>query len=1032
MLRASRAYVCWRCAARTAGSPGRLQRLEPSAGLRNAPPSNRAQGESHRAFATVHHASGDVPAAEGATSSKAAAYLATGGKPLGIRQKLKKWADENPSESTAMLTDHAYDGEVSNNFTRPQNISMAQMDVSSPLFEGDELSDLRSDEIQLQAGDLIEMSSDASRRPVLAVCLGRFNGYEHFYTNSGKWFSGLGVKSLFVIHNFVEPAELEPIIAEIPMNELSLETINALRDLGHDPSRSAGAPLLKKMIDFTQEAEAVYQTYAGTLDASSMFIGDPDKHRYLTLYEIADLLLPFSIKKNGRFIPAALYAVHRSLLLDEVFFRPLKRTGHRRSYLFEVSPLSEVRTVQRVEYLIRDYLEMPGWKRNIQPVDGTNVTDFIAHARSAIDQTRSVRKLSSHGIIGPSTSSTKLAVEWTSTDIEMLKFMELWAAYQRFPNYSRLQCIGSTILRLLKRYNDMRLDMSAGWTFLQEVGWITPWEIQSRYGIRFPDVEIKKGGGFARKLPGLTSGHLKPDILADQRKQWRGLTAFCIDATSTVDVDDGISVERTSNPEENWIHIHVADPASSILPDSPIAKFAELIPETVYLQGHFSRMLPADVGVANFSLAPGKPAMTFSALVNRSGTVLEHKITPGILQDVVYMTPEAVNEALGETREDPTASDEEMVVGGEYTPWPATRKMTEPQELTVEQRADLALLSELGKAVQQKRLDKGATPFFQARATPTVSLDGVTQKDDPMGFVTVAGDPVIRINYAARTGTDVVENTMKLAGEIAAKWCHERGIPIPYRSQPHASQNDVLIKQYMQDVLVPLYESGTSPDDSHWRHYRALLGGDELSTVPGPHFLIGADMYTKATSPLRRFGDLIVHWQIQAALLEEKRRGESLLGNKGESFLPFTRNRLDRMLPMLLVREKQARLLSNGNGADQWMLQALVRAWKFNEAQLPETFRFTVNHVVPKRNIMGNINWFNRSALLRPSALNDVVRMADVRVKDVFEVRLSDVNVHSNTVLVEAVRLLERTGPTADVPVPESPLVEDTPTAATV
>lgn len=168
-------------------------------------------------------------------------------------------------------------------------------------------------------------------------------------------------------------------------------------------------------------------------------------------------------------------------------------------------------------------------------------------------------------------------------------------------------------------------------------------------------------------------------------------------------------------------------------------------------------------------------------------------------------------------------------------------------------------------------------------------------------------------------------------------------------------------------------------------------------------------MYTKATSPLRRFSDLIVHWQIEGALIEEKRRGAPLLGNKDDSFLPFSRAQLDRMLPMIRVREKQARALAGGDGGDQWILQALVRAWRFGEAALPAFFRFTVVHVHTRRSIQGRLNWFERAATLRSDALNDVLNMADVRVGDVYEVKLKSVNVHANQVLVEAVSVLEKT-----------------------
>ncbi|KAI0125887.1 hypothetical protein BJ170DRAFT_725547 [Xylariales sp. AK1849] len=922
-----------------------------------------------------------------------------------------------------MLTDFAHLGALSNSFTRPQNVTMAEFDVSSPLFEGDELSDLRSDDATLQPGALVEM-----RRPMLAVCLGRINGYEHYYTNSGKWFTGLGVKTLFVVNRFAQPAELEPIIAEIPAGDIPIEALNALKDLGHGPSRTAGAPLLRRMLDFTQESESVYQANAATLDASSSFIGDPIKHRYLTLHEIADLLLPFALKGEGKFSSAALYAVHRSLLQDEVFFRPLKQTGHRRSYLFEISPLSEVRIIQRMEFIVRDYLDTPADQRESPRIGKgtTTMAQFVTTARQVIDKSRKVREFTPHGIIGPSASKSPPVPDWSAAEIEILRFLELWASYQKFPNYSRLQCLGSAVLRALDRYPDMSLNPTLGWTFLQEVGWIPPWEIPSRYNVRFPEVEIKRGGSFVRPFYGMLDRHLQSDVFANDRKQWDNVTAYCIDAETTMDIDDAVSVERTSDPEKSWIHIHVADPASSLAAETPVAKYAELVPETVYLQGHFARMLPNNISVDRFSLAPGRPSLTFSALVNDQGALLDYKITPGVLRDVVYMTGEDVSEALGETREDSTATDEELAIGSGIKPKPVQRNMTRPDNITAKQKDELALLSQLGKALHRQRLKKGATPYFQARAHPEVGFDGVTQAETPNGFIKVTGDPSIRIAFSKRTGTDLVENTMRLAGEVAARWSSDRGIPIPYRTQPHATQRAAQIQQYTQDVFLPLLEAGTRPSDDHWRHLRSLLGSDEVSTTPGPYLTMGVDMYTKATSPLRRFSDLIVHWQIEATLLEEKKRGKSLVGNKDDSFLPFSKKRLDRMLPMLRVREKQARLLANGSGADQWILQALVRAWKFGEAKLPSTFQLTVAHIAGRRSILGRLNWFDRPAFLRPESLNDVAKMTEVRLGDVFEVRLQDVNVYSNTILVEAVRLLDQgelnhaTATQGDVSVPST------------
>ncbi|RYP49763.1 hypothetical protein DL768_004550 [Monosporascus sp. mg162] len=901
-------------------------------------------------------------------------------------------------------------GELSNSFTRPQNAAVAQFEASTPLFEGDELEDLRSDTARLKPGDLVELSSQGSRRPVLAICLGRFNGYEHYYTSGGKWFYGLGVRTLFVVHGFASVAELEPIIAELPSTEAPLEKLNALQDLGHSPTRSSGASLLVRMLEFVQSSEAIYQANAGTLDASSAFIGDPEKHRYLTLHEIADLLLPDHLKEDGKFNPSALYAVHRALLQDEVFFRPLKETGHRRSYLFEVSPLSEVRIVQRVENIVRQYLELQDKARHHGPKIPSPMSSFVKTARKVIDQSRKHRVWTESGIIGPSTAEEPQLPEWSAADIEILQFIELWAGYQKFPNYSRFQCIGSAILRAVDRYQDAEtLTPSMGWTFLQEVRWIPPWEIPARYRTRFPGVEIKRGGGYTRPLHGMLDRHIKKDIFADGRKDWDGVTAYCIDAVTTMDIDDAVSLERTSVPGQYWIHVHVADPASSIAAETPVAKYAELMPETIYLPGHFERMLPSNLSQEMFSLAPNRPCLTFSALVNDDGMTIEHRVTPGRLTDIVYMTPEDVASAIGEKRADPLVVGDALAIGHVPENKAPPRKVTRPEDLSQQQRADLSKLSELGKAIQAERLNRGATPFYHPRPEPQAYFDRVSQEDKD-GFILTLGDPSIRIAYPQRSGTELVEHAMRLAGEIAARWCHERGIPIPFRTQPNAIQNADLIQQYTRDVFYPLLAAGIRPEDNQWRHLQALLGGDEISATAGPHFTLGADMYTKATSPLRRFSDLIVHWQIEAAILHERRHGKSLIGNKDDSFLPFSRERLDRMLPMLRVRERQVRALTRGDGADQWILQALVRAWRFNEAEIPETFRFSVVHLVGRRSIMGRLDWFDRPALLRPETLNDVAKMADVRIGDVFRVKLKDVNVHAKQIVVEALELLERAG----------------------
>jgi len=818
---------------------------------------------------------------------------------------------------------------------------------------------------------------------------------------------------LFVVNGFASREEIEPLIDALNLDSLLGETFNTLQDLGEGPSRATGARLLRKMLQFAQDAEAVYQANVGTLDASSSFIGDPLKHRYLTLHEIATLLLPEKEKWSGRFRPPALYAVHRSLLQDEVFFRPLRHTGHRRSYLFEVSPLSEVQSIQKVDKIVRAHLDNLGSRKPTASTTESTLASFAKRAQAVIDSSREFREQLRKDNTSSQSRRPPIEPEWTESDRDILRFVELWASYQKFPPHSRLQTIGSTILRAVGRYEDSPGYLpSTGWTLLQEVGWIPTWEIPARYSVRFPDVEIKRGGGYIRPFFGMLDRHLKDDMLASIRKPFKGSTAYCIDDITAGEIDDAVSLERTSNLKEYWIHVHVADPASAFAPDTPVAKYAELIPEAIYLPGHAEAMLPQNLIHDRFSLGRTRPCLTFSALVNEYGVVLDEKITPHTLEDVIYMTYEDAASVINETRHDPWNKTEQWSVGRPpKVKEPRNRRMTQPQELTKEQKDDLDILYGLGSRMQGHRLGKGATPIFRPRAMASVHFERATKKDS--GSFLASDDPAIQVRYSKPSATGLVENAMKLANEVAARWCYERGIPIPYRTQPHALRNAAAVHQFAQNVINPALVSGRTPDERVWRQMRSLLGIDDISTTPGPHFTLGSDMYTKATSPLRRFGDLIVHWQIEAALLEEKRLGRSLLKGKGKlgksddlSFLPFSGETLDRMLPMLRLREKQARALTNIDGPEQWILQAMERGWRYGEGEtpLPDTFKMTIR-LLQKTTALGQLDWFDRAAILRFEDLNDLIVSKDLRVGDELEVRITDIDVHSNRVFVEAVAL---------------------------
>ncbi len=94
----------------------------------------------------------------------------------------------------------------------------------------------------------------------------------------------------------------------------------------------------------------------------------------------------------------------------------------------------------------------------------------------------------------------------------------------------------------------------------------------------------------------------------------------------------------------------------------------------------------------------------------------------------------------------------------------------------------------------------------------------------------------------------LVQECMILAGRAVACWAHARNIPIPYTSQQGPKD------PARATSLAEMYA------------LRRQMQRSTRHCVPDRHTGLGVDMYTQATSPLRRYLDLVVHQQIRSFL----------------------------------------------------------------------------------------------------------------------------------------------------------------------
>ena len=132
---------------------------------------------------------------------------------------------------------------------------------------------------------------------------------------------------------------------------------------------------------------------------------------------------------------------------------------------------------------------------------------------------------------------------------------------------------------------------------------------------------------------------------------------------------------------------------------------------------------------------------------------------------------------------------------------------------------------------------------------------GAIPLDLPEVRIQARGDEVTIRPLLPLKSRELVTEAMLMAGEAVAHYATERGIPIPFTTQdpPETEERPA--------DLAGMYG------------LRRQFRPSQQSGVPGSHAGLGLDAYVQATSPLRRYLDLVVHQQLRAHI-----RGEELLG----------------------------------------------------------------------------------------------------------------------------------------------------------
>ena len=288
-----------------------------------------------------------------------------------------------------------------------------------------------------------------------------------------------------------------------------------------------------------------------------------------------------------------------------------------------------------------------------------------------------------------------------------------------------------------------------------------------------------------------------------------GVQAFSIDDSATTEIDDALSVSGLGTGTVT-VGIHIAAPGLAIVPGTPLDQLGRSRLSTVYMPGYKITMLPDEV-VQIYTLDEGRANPAVSLYVTIDEATLETTASETRLERV----PVLVNfrhDKLDHIVTEQWLTDPSFEVEG--TPEVLQGKRA---ELTFLQRWARHLKA--GRELVRGKPENFNRPDYNFRL---VGNDGAVPTGNEQVEITVRkrGAPLDLI----------VAEAAIVANSTWGGWLAELGVPGIYRSQASMAPG----------IKV------------------------RMSTKALPHAGIGVKSYAWATSPLRRYVDLVNQWQIIA------------------------------------------------------------------------------------------------------------------------------------------------------------------------
>ena len=314
--------------------------------------------------------------------------------------------------------------------------------------------------------------------------------------------------------------------------------------------------------------------------------------------------------------------------------------------------------------------------------------------------------------------------------------------------------------------------------------------------------------------------------ISSYKRNYRDLTSqktYTIDDNETIEIDDAISLEKVNEKLKVWVHI--ASPPAFINYDSALDKLARKRNSSLYLCNKIEYMFPEIIVDKLFSLKEkeNRFAISIGAIIEDDGQISSYEVTKSIVKPTYRLNYEDADELL------------------DYVP---------------EEEEDLYLIYKLINLRMNWRKNNGAIEIIECQGKIKVEEN----------------KPYLEI-MEPTPSRKLISESMVLYGEIIAMFTRTNNIPVPYRVQDRIKNEKVDLKS--GNIVMTNYLLKKS------------MGKTYYSSKSLKHNGLGLDSYTHSTSPIRRYADLIIHYQITNYLnnmqLITKSEMDKLINNLNKS-----------------------------------------------------------------------------------------------------------------------------------------------------